>query len=282
MAIATTSHSLLPLISFLFSLSLFILFLLSLFLKIHKTRRAPHLEKPPSCQTEPLLTFSTEEEEPPKEEDRKKKRRAKKKRQEPTLSESGIGDGEVGRVVGTGSRKGSAGTSYPLFPFTSLTSSLQRRIKLKYDDIVRSANQSSSLTVFQVTEFIDCLVEARDELQHRLGVIQRSFKIKKALLATANKSSYDRLWNEVDKLEKEHKRLESDAAIYNLLQEHLTLSPAYKTLLELSTKMEKEADNEQIEDYPDISFEELLAQEKKDSFWQRNGKMRSFQNNTGK
>lgn len=31
--------------------------------------------------------------------------------------------------------------------------------------------------------------------------------------------------------------------------------------------MEKEADHEQIEDYPDISFEELLAQEKKDSFW---------------
>lgn len=151
MAIAITSHSLLPLISFLFSLSLFILFLLSLFLKTHKTRKAPpHLEKPPSCQTEPLLTFSTEEEEPPKEEDRKKKRRAKKKRQEPTLSESGIGDGEVGRVVGTGSRKGSAGTGYPLFPFTSLTSSLQRRIKLKYDEIVRSANQSSSLTVFQV------------------------------------------------------------------------------------------------------------------------------------
>lgn len=118
------------------------------------------MEKPPPCQTESLLTSSTEEE-PPKEEDRKKKRRAKKKRQEPTLSESGdesketrltaeIEDGEVGRLAGTGSGKGSAGTGYPLFPFTSLTSSLQRRIKSKYDGIVRSANQSSALAVVQV------------------------------------------------------------------------------------------------------------------------------------
>lgn len=38
----------------------------------------------------------------------------------------------------------------------------------------------------------------------------------------------------MDKLEKEHKRLESDAAVYNLLQEQLTLSPAYKTVQLLS------------------------------------------------
>lgn len=35
---------------------------------------------------------------------------------------------------------------------------------------------------------------------------------------------------QVYKLEKEHKRLEADAAVYNLLQEQLKLSPAYKTV----------------------------------------------------
>jgi hypothetical protein len=38
-------------------------------------------------------------------------------------------------------------------------------------------------------------------------------------------------------------------------------------LLEHSAKMETETQNEQLENFPDISFEELLAQEKKDSFW---------------
>ncbi|KAJ1685490.1 hypothetical protein LUZ63_016880 [Rhynchospora breviuscula] len=286
MAIATLSDSLLPLIAFLFSFSLSIIFILSPLLKTHKERKTPNSEQAPPCQTESLLTSSTEEE-PPKEEDKKRRKRGRKKKQEPILSESGdeskdtrttaeIGDGEVEILGSTGSEKGSAGTAYPLFPFTSVTSSLQKRIKSKYDEILKSANQSSALTVSQVSEFIDCLVEARNELQHRSGLIQRSFKIKKALLSTANKSSFDRLCHEVYKLEKEHKRLEADAAVYNLLQEQLKLSPAYKTLLQLSAKMEKEVQQEQTADFPDISFEELLAQEKKDSFWQKNGKMRSI------
>jgi len=98
----------------------------------------------------------------------------------------------------------------------------------------------------------------------RSEIIQRSFKIKKALLVKADRSSFDRLCQQVCccasilccvflggycsrvavlinavtneflqiyKLETEHKRLEEDAAVYNLLQEQLKLSPAYKTVL---------------------------------------------------
>ena len=36
---------------------------------------------------------------------------------------------------------------------------------------------------------------------------------------------------QIYKLETEHKRLEEDAVVYNLLQEQLKLSPAYKTVL---------------------------------------------------
>ena len=36
---------------------------------------------------------------------------------------------------------------------------------------------------------------------------------------------------QIYKLETEHKRLEEDAAVCNLLQEQLKLSPAYKTVL---------------------------------------------------
>ncbi|ONK80927.1 uncharacterized protein A4U43_C01F23330 [Asparagus officinalis] len=130
----------------------------------------------------------------------------------------------------------------------------------------------------QVGRFVNCLVEARNELQHRSEVIQRSFKIKKALLVKADRSSFDRLCQQMYKLEAEQKRLEEDAAVYNLIQEQLKLSPAYKTMLEVGANMELKGRQNQAADmdFCDISFEELLAQEKKDSFWQRNGKLRSF------
>ncbi|KAA3479248.1 6-phosphogluconate dehydrogenase, NADP-binding protein [Gossypium australe] len=90
----------------------------------------------------------------------------------------------------------------------------------------------------------------------------------------------------------EQKRLEEDAFVYNWLQQQLKLSPAYKRsliairtdiimvlislpvfqMLEVCTCMEsKGKSSEPMEDpdpeFADISFEELLAQEKKDSFW---------------
>lgn len=160
MAIATLSHSLLPLISFLLSFSIFALFLLSLLLKTQKTRTTPHAARAPPCQTE-SLPASPNEEEPPKEEDKKRKKRGRKKRYEPTSSESGdeskeqgsateTGGGEARSGTGTATRKGGAGTGYPLFPFSSVTSSLQRRIKSKYDEILQAANRASALTVAEV------------------------------------------------------------------------------------------------------------------------------------
>lgn len=38
-------------------------------------------------------------------------------------------------------------------------------------------------------------------------------------------------------------------------------------MLEVSTNLEQRSDSDQDNELPDISFEELLAQEKKDLFW---------------
>ncbi|OMO66271.1 6-phosphogluconate dehydrogenase, NADP-binding protein [Corchorus olitorius] len=70
----------------------------------------------------------------------------------------------------------------------------------------------------------------------------------------------------------EQKRLEEDAFVYNWLQQQLKLSPAYKKMLEIGACMELKAKSGELMDdkdteFADISFEELLAQEKKDSFW---------------
>ncbi|MQL79765.1 hypothetical protein Taro_012208, partial [Colocasia esculenta] len=123
-----------------------------------------------------------------------------------------------------------------------------------------------------VGEFANCLIEARNELQHKSEIIQRKFTITKALLFKADRSSFDRLCQQIYKLETEQKRLEEDAVVYNRLQEQLKLSPAYKTMLEIGARMESKAgadDNSESVDseFAEISFEELLAQEKKDSFW---------------
>ncbi|KAK4395126.1 hypothetical protein Sango_1666900 [Sesamum angolense] len=131
----------------------------------------------------------------------------------------------------------------------------------------------------QVGQFVNCLVEARNELQNKSEVIKRRFTITKALLFKADRSSFDRLRQQIYKLELEQKRLEEDAFVYNWLQEQLKVSPAYKKMLEIGACMEMKAKSSDLvestdADFSDISFEELLAQEKKDAFWQRNGKLK--------
>ncbi|KAK6148715.1 hypothetical protein DH2020_016240 [Rehmannia glutinosa] len=131
----------------------------------------------------------------------------------------------------------------------------------------------------QIGQFVNCLVEARNELQNKSEVIKRRFTITKALLFKADRSSFDRLRQQIYKLELEQKRLEEDAFVYNWLQEQLKVSPAYKKMLEIGACMEMKAKSSNLvestdSDFSDISFEELLAQEKKDAFWQRNGKLK--------
>ncbi|GER28772.1 CA-responsive protein, partial [Striga asiatica] len=131
-----------------------------------------------------------------------------------------------------------------------------------------------------VGQFVNCLVEARNELQNKSEVIKRKFTIIKALLFKADRSSFDRLRQQIYKLELEQKRLEEDAFVYNWLQEQFKASPAYKKMLEISACMETKAKSSSLgkstdDEFCDISFEELLAQEKKDAFWQRNGKLKS-------
>ncbi|XP_052182470.1 uncharacterized protein LOC127795067 [Diospyros lotus] len=200
---------------------------------------------------------------------RKKKRRPKRKKPR-------VGDG--GEKEGLGLKEKQELVC--LYPFTSSSSATQRKIKQQYDQLVKS-HESNGLTLAQVGEFVNCLIEARNELQHKSDVIQRKFTITKALLLKADRSSFDRLRQQIYKLELEQKRLEEDAFVYNWLQQQLKLSPAYKKMLEISVSMElkaksrelsESADADQFKD--DISFEELLAREKKDSFWQKNRKPR--------
>ncbi|KAL4365326.1 hypothetical protein AHAS_Ahas07G0094900 [Arachis hypogaea] len=66
------------------------------------------------------------------------------------------------------------------------------------------------------------------------------------------------------KLELEQKRLEEDAFVYNSLQQQPKLSPVYQKVK--SRELVENRDDE----FANISFEELLAQEKKDSFWRPN------------
>ncbi|CAI9780001.1 unnamed protein product [Fraxinus pennsylvanica] len=153
----------------------------------------------------------------------------------------------------------------------------RRKIKLQYDQLVKS-HESKSLTLAQVGKFVNCLIEARNELQNKSEVVKRKFIITKAILFKADRSSVNRLHQQIYKLEIEHKRLEDDAFVYNWLQQQLKLSPAYEKILELGACMEEIKANsvDLVEstdaNFSDISFEELLAQEKKDSFWQRKGR----------
>lgn len=185
-------------------------------------------------------------------------------------------------AAGAGKQQQQQGTVDCLYPFSSFSSTTQRRIKQRYDELVKS-NEAKALTVAQVGDFINCLVEARNDLQHKSQIVKRKFTITKALLLKAERPSFDRLCQQICKLEAEHKRLEEDAVVYNRIQQQLKLSPAFQTMLEIGARAEAEAANAEKSlnsidsdpEYVDISFEELLAQEKKDSFWQKNGKLRS-------
>ncbi|TYJ13648.1 hypothetical protein E1A91_A10G064800v1 [Gossypium mustelinum] len=222
---------------------------------------------------------------------KKKKRRGKKKRLD-SKSEEENGDGRYSCSEQEKKKKEESGRGDPgcrikpelvcLYPFTSTGSATQRKIKQHYDQLVK-CHQNKGLTLAQVGEFANCLMEARNELQHKSEVVKRRFTITKALLFKADRSSFDRLRQQIYKLEMEQKRLEEDAFVYNWLQQQLKLSPAYKRMLEVCTCMEsKGKSSEPMEDpdpeFADISFEELLAQEKKDSFWQKNGKSKLSSN----
>ncbi|GLT75585.1 hypothetical protein SLA2020_472980 [Shorea laevis] len=211
---------------------------------------------------------------------KKKKKRAKKKRLDSKSEENG--EDRCSEVEKEDSIPGARSRLKPelvcLYPFTSTSSATQRKIKQQYEQLMK-CHENKGLTLTQVWEFANCLIEARNELQHKSGVIKRKFTITKALLLKADRSSFDRLRQQIYKLEMEQKRLEEDAFVYNWLQQQLKLSPAYKKMLEIGECMELKAKaGELMQDSDtecsDISFEELLAQEKKDSFWQKNGKSR--------
>ncbi|KAH9326945.1 hypothetical protein KI387_007123, partial [Taxus chinensis] len=177
-------------------------------------------------------------------------------------------EGELGCTCGIG--KGDYHHGSCPYPFTSSASVIQRRIKLQYDDLVHS-NASKSLTLAQVGRFTNCLVEAKAALQQKSETIQRKFTIAKSLLAKADKSTFDRLCGQIYRLETEQKRLEEDTVVYNRLQEQLKLSPAYQKMVEygrthIQTQQNTgQSEKSDVED-DEISFEELLAKEKKDSF----------------
>ncbi|XWS20152.1 hypothetical protein CRYUN_Cryun31cG0076100 [Craigia yunnanensis] len=222
---------------------------------------------------------------------KKKKKRGKKKRLDSKAEEENgeercsFGEEEKKRREESG--QGGPGSQVKpelvcLYPFTSTSSATQRKIKQQYDQLVK-CHENKGLTLAQVGEFANCLIEARNELQHKSKVIKRKFTITKALLFKADRSSFDRLRQQIYKLEMEQKRLEEDAFVYNWLQQQLKLSPAYKKMLEIGACMELKAKSDELmegtdTEFADISFEELLAQEKKDSFWQKNGKSRLSSN----
>lgn len=217
----------------------------------------------------------------------KKKKRGKKKKPDLRGEENERRGEKLAERDGLVSNPGSGSGSTPgikpelvcLYPFTSTGSATQRKIKQQYDHLVK-CNETKGLTLAQVGEFANCLIDARNELQHKSEVIKRKFTIKKALLFKADRSSFERLRQQIYKLEMEQKRLQEDAFVYNWLQQQLKLSPAYKKMLEISTSMELEDKSGAEVDSPDdessdISFEELLEQEKKDSFWHKNGRLRT-------
>ncbi|KAJ9568424.1 hypothetical protein OSB04_004390 [Centaurea solstitialis] len=206
---------------------------------------------------------------------RKRKKRGRKKRSDGDDLVKGEAVITDGLISGIGKEKGCEDLVC-LYPFTSSSSATQRRIKQQYDQLVKS-HESNGLTLLQVGQFVNCLIEARNELKHKSKVIHRKFTITKALLFKADRSSFDRLRQQIYKLELEQKRVEEDAFVYNWLQQQLKLSPAYKKMLEIGAYMESKPKSiESIEDYDsDISFEELLAREKKDTFWQKKGRPRS-------
>ncbi|XP_021902884.1 uncharacterized protein LOC110818350 [Carica papaya] len=212
---------------------------------------------------------------------RKKKKRAKKKRLDLRREDNENGQEKCTETESSGSDARVRPELVCLYPFTSTSSATQRKIKQQYDQLVK-CHETKGLTLAQVGEFANCLIEARNELQHKSEIIKRRFTITKALLFKADRSSFERIRQQIYKLEMEQKRLEEDAFVYNWLQQQLKLSPAYKKMLEIGACMEMKAKSSELvgstdseSEFTDISFEELLAQEKKDSFWQKNGRSRT-------
>uniref|UniRef100_A0A0A9GD09 Uncharacterized protein n=1 Tax=Arundo donax TaxID=35708 RepID=A0A0A9GD09_ARUDO len=261
----------------------FLLAAAALYLRVRRRpqqqRQGQCLPSPPepAAPLEPPAPEGEEElaDEGGREKQRRRRRRARRKRQQQQEGEGeggGGGDAAVPSAKAAGREEGKGEALLPRrpqFPLASVAGALQRRINARYDDLAR-ASEARCLTIEQVNEFVSCLVDARNELLQRYENVQRSFKIKKAMLSNHRnyRSSYDRLFEQVCRLETERDNLKKDAAIYNTIQERLQKSAPYKLIMELSA-METEA--------PEISFEELLAQEKEDTtFWQPNGKLRSI------
>ncbi|ESQ35031.1 hypothetical protein EUTSA_v10008108mg [Eutrema salsugineum] len=176
----------------------------------------------------------------PSKKKKKKKKRGKKKKSDTRGGGNDEYSGEKRADVGDGlvlnPRSSSISDSEKmkpefvcLYPFTSTTSATQRKIKQQYDQLVK-CNTAKGLTLAQVGGFANCLIQAKNELQHKSAVIKRKFSITKALLFKADRSSFDRLRQQIYKLEMEQKRVEEDALVYNWLQQQLKLSPAYKKL----------------------------------------------------
>uniref|UniRef100_A0A0D9Y4K1 Uncharacterized protein n=1 Tax=Oryza glumipatula TaxID=40148 RepID=A0A0D9Y4K1_9ORYZ len=206
--------------------------------------------------------------------ERRKRRKARRRQRK------GAGDDDAAGGEGDEALQLQLLRRRPRFPLASVAGALQRRITARYDDLAR-ASQAHSLTIHQVHEFINCLVDARNELLHKSEMVQRSCRIKKALLSnpcSRRANSYDRLCEQVHKLEAEHKRLKKDADIYNYIQEQLQMSQSYKLLIELSALVEKaEREDALAAEAAEMTFEELLAQEKSDAaFWQRHRKLTSI------
>lgn len=236
-----------------------------------RPQQRPHVPPPPVPVEAAPPAAGEGEEEPAGEggrEKQRRRRRARRRRQQQEEAEAGGDAAAAGREGKKAVDALLALPQRPQFPLASVAGALQRRINARYDDLAR-ASDAGCLTIEQVNEFVNCLVDARNELLQRYENVQRSFKIKKAMLSNHRyyRSSYDSLFEQVRRLETERDNLKKDAAVYNYIQERVQKSVPYKMIMELSA-MEMEA--------PEISFEELLAREKEDTaFWQRNGKLRS-------
>ncbi|CAM0880224.1 unnamed protein product [Alopecurus aequalis] len=267
--------------------ALFLLLLLlaappaTLFLALHlhrlrrrRRRREPRLtpSEPAAAELEPRAPAEEDE----GAEEKRPRRRARRKQQQ--QEDKG---GDATAAAGGGEDDDALLLQRPRFPLASVAGALQRRITARYDDLAR-ASQDQCLTIDQVREFLDCLVDARNDLLQKSENARRKLTIKKALLSNSRncRSSYDelRLSKQADKLESEYERLSKDAAIYDYLEEQLRLSEPYKRMTEVHDAAEKEALEQALAaEEPEMTFEELLAEEKKDAaFWWPDGKRRSI------
>ncbi|KAM3347976.1 hypothetical protein ACQJBY_021726 [Aegilops geniculata] len=248
----------------------------ALLIALHLNRRH-RLRRPRLTPPEPAaaaLEPSAPAEEDEGGEDKRRRRRARRKQQQ----KQG-GDGAASQAASGVSHD--ALPPRPRFPLASVAGALQRRITARYDELAR-ASQAQSLTIDQVHEFLNTLVDARDELLQKSENTRRSITIRKAMLSNSRngRSSHDhlRLCQQVDKLEFEYERLKKDASIYHNLHEQLQLSSCYKLMEESNDEAEKRIrEGAFAKGVRDTAFEELLAVEKKDdAFWRRDGKLRSI------